>query len=192
MQLVEEYLNRHNLNNVPLMKHIVDVGYVFSRKETSSNITWTVLQINYVEQEAHPGYYQITITKPRHNGFTEGVMFEKSENIRIEWGDYEAWMLNWMNKNKKTIVPETNNSAVLTAWEMFVYSCDSWMSLHSRNEDLFQSLNYEASPDARMAALTRSLNVFKDKKLNSAWREHVRTYTNNYCGWMAESAGKNA
>lgn len=187
MQICEEYLKRHSITGVSLFKHI-SLGYLFLREPSEFGFKWTVLSIFWKEPDHRPGHYLMRFSCPIHDSRSL-EMHTMRDDSRVSWDTYEDFLSNWSLKCDKNHVIKTRHEVTLAAWEMFVYSHDSFFAKNYRNLSglLFGSLDFTSSVKDRIASYEAFLACV-DTKSNpfKAWKQTVNIYTKNYCYWLAD------
>ena len=191
MQIVEEYFKRHSLTGVPLLKHS-KLGYVFLREPKDFGFEWTVVSIFWRPHDYHPGNYLIRFSRPVHDSYSIEFpvpMELLRPDIKVNWDSYEEFLYDWCRTCDKKHVIHRRKEVILVAWEMFVYSYDSYLDCNYRNLSglLFDSLNFSSSVDSRFASY-QNFMAYVDYKNNpfKHWKQLVNAYAKHYCYWLSE------
>lgn len=186
MQICEEYLQRHSIG-VPLFRHL-SLGYLFFRQPSDLGFKWMVLSIIWRDPDHRPGRYIFRFSQPLHDSHSF-EMDSLQPDAHVNWDDYEDYLCNWAARRKKEYVICNRKEVVLTAWEMFCYSHDRYLSKHYHHLSslIYGSLNFASPIEARyskyqdfMAYVDLSNNPFR------AWRENIHLYSRHYCHWLAD------
>ncbi len=186
MLLQEEYLLRHNLNDVPLINY-VDKGAVLL-KQSSRYVLFT---IDWIAHDRRPGKFYLNYHIPLHNGCNEGRFFQRvvDYEVQLEWEDYVNYFSNWQNRWQYHDAEIVMNDVVLAFWEVFAYCCNDWLEANFKlfiKKLLYKSLDLKADLVERYAAYQEILVylsnvhtiVFKD------FERHLLSHVQNYCYWL--------
>jgi hypothetical protein len=118
MFICEEYVQRHKIK-MPIIKRI-SFGSLFFKTDNSM---WKMLTITWKEPHNHPGYYNIRILNPIHDGGTRGRCTDLITEDEIYVDEYEEFVLDFLKTVKK--VPTTRKEACNAAWEFSLYIFDT-------------------------------------------------------------------
>lgn len=191
MQLVEEYLKRHEIK-IPHIRHF-NCGYVFFRTMESSRVKWKILKIVYVPDSSHPGTYSIISMNPYYNGYVKGsnVFSEDFNYSTIQIDELEKFLFKLTKNYKKSEIISDQKNVILTAWEMFVYYGDNFFSKEVPVNLLYESLNPKLSLVEKHMAYTNVVQYLTDKKseIVRIWRDELLNLTKYYLHWVS-SFGK--
>lgn len=188
MRIFEEYLKRHNID-VPIVRHC-SIGTLILRGDNR----WAIMSIKWEHHDYHPGQYQIHINSPIHDGYMNEILFTKNSPIYKKWDEYENFFLKW-DENYPRLKPIADpKEVVLAAWEMFVFSCDSWFSKKDFKikQLLFESLDKDNSLDLRYDKYQEMINYISDEYplMFRIWKNEVLARTQNYSFWLAAALNK--
>jgi len=186
MQIYEEYLKRHSIGVSPV-KH-VSLGYLFFRESSDIGFQWTVLSIFWNEPDRSPGNYSIRFSTPIHDSRSAEMDLLRLDK-RLSWDEYEEFFYDWaLNCNKNKII-SGQKQITLTAWEMFVFSHDTYFARTYKNmSDLFfESLDFNLSVENRFSSYQKIIKSF-DEKLNpfKSWKSEINSYSKHYCHWLVD------
>lgn len=195
MRLYEEYFNRHLIVDVPVAHHCA-VGSLILRTTDSSiwKSRWILVSIRWESHDHHPGQYQIGINYPIHDGYLHEQLFTQLPSVTKKWHEYEDFFLEWSG-NLKAVVPVYGPyEIVLAAWEMFVFSYDSWFIKQpfEIKQSLFEGLNKENSVHLRYQHyqdVVIFLSTYHPAVLR-AWKYEVLSRVQNYADWLVEIVDK--
>jgi hypothetical protein len=170
MYLFEEYLIRNSIE-VPYVKH-TQLGSVFYRWNNS----WRILQIRFIENSNHPGYYQIKCLEPSGHRYDKsgsdrsGVSLRRVDESQIYWDQYQSFFLNWCDR-----LPEvaTDEQAKVAAWEMCIYCFDTLLLNYVNSEDFYNALNPDLSFERRCVFIDRVYGTIRRDERNSKIREPI-------------------
>jgi len=195
MYLAEEYLSRHSIES-SFVKH-TEYGVVFFRREfknKNKNINWIFLEISYENNNVHPGIYRIKLMEPVHNGGKTGRLFSQiGYPVCLQWDEYEDWMLNKEIPDSSLWRPIIKQEEIiLFAWEMFVYTQDSWISKHALDDDLFSSLNDDLDLPTRYKHYQNIIkkiftNQDQDQNQHFYWTGEMMNFVKKYCHWWVKN-----
>ena len=192
MRLYEEYLNRHSITDVLVAKHC-DSGSLILRTTDASIWTsrWLLLSIHWENHDHHPGQYKIDMSYPIHNGYVYEIFFDQYPTITKKWHEYEEHLINWATHIKGAVPVVDSIDITLAAWEMFVFSYDSWFSKQAPNDikkSLFESIN-KNKPISYRHESYQDVLFYISKEHPSVMRFWKCEFLNrlyNYSYWLAE------
>jgi hypothetical protein len=111
------------------------------------------------------------------------------DDAKVSWDGYEDFLHKWSLSCNKDYVIKTKKEVALTAWEMFVYSHDSYFAKNHRDLSglLFESLDFTSSVDARFASYQTFISCV-DVHSNpfKSFRQTTNIYVRNYCYWLPD------
>jgi hypothetical protein len=190
MRLFEEYFKRHNIADVPVAHHC-STGSLILRTTDSSlwKNRWLLVTIRWVDHDHHPGEYHIDMNSPVHDGYLSETVFTKWPTNHKKWHEYEDFVMTW-SENLKGVTPVRGvREVTLAAWEMFVFSYDSWFSRQPFDVKrmLFESLDKERPTDYRYQHY-QDVAIFlatHHPAVLRAWKYEVLARVQNYADWLA-------
>jgi hypothetical protein len=195
LSLAEEYLQRHSIKDVPLVKHVAQ-GTVFMREEVDDEIEWHLLTIQFSpEGSGHhtgPGSYIIRRLVPNHDGYVGrgSGLFQTVATDTVEWDQYEDFMWAFVKTGDRPKPIIDQREVLMTAWEMFVYACDSGLVAHAANEAFFKTLDPSLTTQQRHMNFTLFSNHFHrvEPTLFELWNREFLTHVknHNHCLWLAK------
>ena len=188
MRIFEEYLDRHKID-VPIVRHC-NIGTLILRGDNR----WVTLSIKWENHDYHPGQYHINMNSPIHDGYLNEIIFTKNAPIYKKWDEYENFFLKW-GQNYPRLKPISDpKEVVLAAWEMFVFSCDSWFSKKDSDTKklLFESLDKDNSIELRYKKYQEMLSIIEIDcpPMLRIWKYEVLVRTQNYAFWLATVLNK--
>lgn len=154
MKIFEEYFQRHDIIDVPLVRHCTNGSLILESFDSQIwKSKWVIFSIRWVDHDHRPGHYLMEINVPQHDGHETGEVFDQQVQIEKKWQEYEDFILDW-SKNIKGVRPIKGKEAIIFAWEMFVYVYDSWFlkQPESLKQKLFQSLDKDNSIQTRYSS----------------------------------------
>jgi hypothetical protein len=144
MRLFEEYFQRNQITQVPVVHHCAYGSLLLRTNDPSVwSSKWVLVNLKWQHSDSHPGKYHFDISLPVHDGFLKGNLFQKYPTVEKNWQDYEDFIINW-SSNIYGVEPVIGTKEIfLCAWEMFVFMCDGWFmkQTYEIKEFLFQTLN---------------------------------------------------
>lgn len=200
MRIYEEYLNRHNIKNVPIVHHSRSSSLICrldSNHPRWKGHKWLLTSILWDHNNHHPGNYRFEMHFPVHDGCSKNCFFTqynpsviRSEKPSIikKWDEYEDYILDEFCM-MEGLKPVKEKDAFLTAWEIFVYIYDSWFyqQSHDIKSILYESLDKEKSSKHRykyyqeiVAFLTNNHSI-----VLRSWRFDLLIRVQNYADWLA-------
>jgi hypothetical protein len=190
MRLFEEYFQRHQITQVPVVYHCVSGSLLL--RTNDRNIwknRWVLINLKWQHGDGHPGKYHFDVSLPIHDGFLKGSIFERCPTIQKNWQEYEDFIDSWAS-SLRGVEPVCGIKEIfLCAWEMFVFMCDSWFmkQTYEIKEFLFQTLNIENSIDVRFEYYENMMNIIsiKQPSLIRVWRYEVLSRVQCYANWLA-------
>jgi hypothetical protein len=192
MRPFEEYFNRHDIKDVPVVHHCNGASSLILKTTDSSLWTsrWLLVTLKWEPHDHRPGRYAITARQPVHDGYLTEQFFLDFPQTYKKWDEYEDFLLEWCN-SLKGVVPVVGDhyEVVLTAWEMFVYVYDSWF-LKQPNDiknSLFHGLDKEKPIKYRYQHY-QDVIVFlstHQPAILRAWKYDFLVLVSNYADWLA-------
>lgn len=190
MRLFEEYLNRHNIV-VPIIHHC-NSGVVLLQSTDLSiqKNRWLIITIEWFQHEVRPGWYNISISSPIHNGFLSGDLFVNTPPIQKKWDEYEDYIFE-LRQSLKSVVPiQGSQEITLAAWEIFACVYDGWFVKQpfEIKQSLFESLDKEKSIEHRHEHYCEVLMFLSTHYLVVArtWKYDVLAKFHNYSDWFVK------
>lgn len=189
MQLVEEYLKRHGIN-VPFVRHVKQ-GYLFVKRPSEIRVEFRILSIKHEVTWRHPSQYKVNVIMPRHNNYSEGRMFDLIDDVVVSWDEFPEWITDpFGDADDKTNLILGQKEALVCAWEMFVYCCDSGLVDRVNDRIFWTSLDEDAPIDDRYIATKDIIEGYKNsiskERIWCLWRDNIETFLKNYCFWLDE------
>jgi hypothetical protein len=193
LSLAEEYLQRHNIEDVNYIKHIRS-GTIFMREESNLGIEWGLTTINFFDRrtdDTHgPGNYVIRHMRPIHDGYQNRKgMFETIASTTLEWDQYEDYMWSLILRPGRPRVMKDQKEVLLTAWEMFLYCCDSGLISYANNEIMYRTIDPEIPSSQRYSGFSTMKDQLQKTEPNfyDLWnKEFMQQHVKNNCQWLAK------
>lgn len=182
MKLFEEYLSRHNIIDIPLVHHC-NHAFLLLKNDKS----WSLLSIDWLPHDRHPGHYVIKIQKPVYDGYLIGKLFTTAVYAEVKWNEYENYLLNQCSFFSG-LKPIASKNAVISAWEIFVYTHDSWFSKQNYQikDKLFKSLDNELSFEERYSAYQDAAMLISTHQpaIMHSWKYELLLKLQNQAMWL--------
>lgn len=125
MRLHEEYIQRHKLD-IPVV--LRDSRSTLFLKTKNAPYRWSIFGIVWRHKKHNPGFYQFSQMEPIRNGLGA---FNSVDVNDVYWDQYETELFKIIDRYKGDGffgVPKDHQ--ILTAWEMFLYMYEDWLSRH--------------------------------------------------------------
>lgn len=191
MRLCEEYFKRHSINDVPVAYHCSAGSLILRTTDPSIwKSRWILISIAWENHDFHPGKYKIGFNLPIHDGYLDKLLFTQFPPTIKKWHEYEDFFIDW-SANLEAVVPVVGLEEVfLAAWEMFVFSYDSWFN--ERPDEikrlLFDSLDKENTIHQRYQYCQHILTYLSTSHPETlkVWKYNVLVRVQNYSDWLAK------
>lgn len=194
MDLLQEYYERHQIKEVPLIRY-VDRDYLLLRSKEGDNRI-TALYITYsAKPETSPGTFRFGVQHPTYDAGSNQVNPLRSTwEKKLEWDEWESFVAAWSEASRGHVVPLTGDEADLAVWEVFAYCHDTWLSqnLPPRLIDkLFVVLDRDAPGADRKAAAAELEAFLKARPVNKPAASLAGLMSNygaadNQAAWLAK------
>jgi hypothetical protein len=144
MQLHEEYIVRHGLS-VPIVRY-EDVSRVMLKREDKFP-KWFIFSVEWQQPDHHPGHFEKCEYFACHNGWSRRE-FQTHNRERIEFSDYEHYILDWAKEQKLNNVRVVTDKKErdLACWEMLLYIWDDWLAQNC-SSSLYVTLEQTINPE---------------------------------------------
>lgn len=202
MRLYEEYLKRHNIQDVQFAHHANQSSLCLAidslnvwQNILKQNIVqkmpkYAILQIKWENNEHHPGLYYVTISYPVHDGYLNDSIFSTYRIATLKWQDYESFVLNNLNEHLDGArIFHDFLEISIAAWEMFVLAYDSWFNKQTGDIKylLYESLDKDNDLEKRWGycqEILRQLQTINPVTFR-CWKYDVFVKINNHSEWLA-------
>ena len=205
MNILEEYLQRHNIHNIPTVHHCNSTFAIAKPSIITTSSTYLYITVNWVDRTKGPGNYQIDFKSPqkienhalayiKHSDFvSQSVLFKNLSSQTIEYDEYENFMFDWYyavcNSETKWVFANSKDEARLMLWESFVYIFDFYFSEvpYDIKSYLWESLNLENSIERRIQYINSIMDYvgFNSRLIFSVWAKDMYAYMRNYNKWIS-------
>lgn len=203
MRLYEEYLSRHQINDVPMVHHALNSCIFFKLKDINlwaelvnqSSIQtyrplYGIFQVRWIQSDHHPGHYEASIYNQIHDGYAQDKILNTCQIANLKWHEYENFMQIYTKKFKKFELIKGQNETFLAGWEMFVGAFDGWFAKQGGDIKymLFQSLDEDVPVNFRMeyaSEILRKISHFHTSVMRS-WKNEVFQKIQNYSEWLVK------
>lgn len=188
MRIYEEYIKRYNLS-LPIVKHI-NFGCIFLRNSStvSNGIEWLLYTISFKPPSNHPGEYIIRTLRPIHDGCKSSYNFQTIDEDIVEWDKYESHVMGWIRKKNKNHVIHGTKEVVLTAWEIFIHTHDSFFAKNYSPNIIFNTIDDSASIKDRYNSYQECINILQNEytEVYNYWKFEMVEYIRNYSHWLSQ------
>lgn len=198
MDLLQEYYERHGIT-LPMVRHVDRNHLVFVMAENKADQSagrYTLLTVSFsTKPDNHPGTFRFLQSAVAYDAGNSNSS-SPTRNVwekKLEWDDYEPFILEWAAANKGQVALLSADQASLALWEMFAYSHDTWLAqnLSPRQIDLLCTvLDPAEGVPARAAAATELEGVLKsrNKSVYAAFTALRNTCTDRerMADWLAD------
>lgn len=202
MRLYEEYLKRHNIQDVPLAHHCSNATMLLGIDSLTS---WQALlkqtivtkmpkyaffQIKWDHSDHHPGQYLVSLAYPIHDGYLKDTIFTNYSVAQLRWHEYEKFILNHLPEYLSGLRTFHDYIEIaLIGWEMFVLAYDSWFNRQSGEIKyfLFESLDKDNDLERRWGFCQELLRKLQNVSpvVVRCWKQDVFSRVNCHAGWLA-------
>mgnify|MGYP003475227717 CR=1 FL=1 len=202
MKLYEEFLARINVN-VPVIEHHSEWAFLFRTYGEGWRTPFVLMTVQWTQVENRVGHYIIAYHKAVHDGFGSNRYFEKYNDARVAWDEYDDYFKNWEVRRyikpglQESLAPVYgDNQMLFSAWEMFIFTHDTWVArqppefrvyvegaiddLRSDNERI------KSYQNALLFLTTREPTVLK------TWKNEIMGRMRNYGHWLGRLLTSNA
>lgn len=206
MKIVEDYIRRNNLQEVPIVQHCDSLFFIARPRLVEDNMGYLYMTSNWIERSKGPGSYMVKFFSPqkvgknwmnklRHQIYADkSFMFKEISTHTVEYEDYETFMFNWMDmvysSSDKWIVAKNRDDALFMVWESFVYIFDVVLSEFPAmaKVDLWESLNAGNGVIKRQEHIRNTLGHICSisDQMHNVWLSDVCHHMDSYCDWMSE------
>jgi hypothetical protein len=187
MRPFEEYFIRHQIKNVPLVKHVDNGCMLFYLGDVDKN-QFCLCTYFWQDNTIHPGRYYVHFQIPVKNGYEKHRLFETHSEMNIKWHEYEAYWINWMQNNTEFTPIDNYEQAYLAAWSCFVYIIENFCNNLKPNwKNLFlESANLKNPVRSRIRYSEDCQKILEDSfpKISYLWKTRFYKYFENYSDWI--------
>jgi hypothetical protein len=202
MRIYEEYLKRHQIDDVPMAHHAGQSCFFFTSNNRQfwcellniDGLFYTpaggIIQFKWIGNDHHPGSYDVTMHYQIHDGHKHDKIFANYTIATIKWHEYENFVFSFTQKFKNAQIIKEENNIINALWEMFVASYDGWF--YKQNGDikylLFQSLDDEQSKDTRIMYIQEIMKKisYSSPNILRNWKYEVLNRIQYRADWLAD------
>ena len=185
MFLQEEYLKRHNIEDVPIINYVTK-GSLLLRMDSG----YLLKTIEWKESTRHPGTYFINYHTPVHDGYAKSRYFNKISDVEreIEWDEYQAYISSWA---RGTLEPVCGDKEVILAiWEIFIFCCDGMLvdfTDSTLEKLIYKCVDSDSSIDQRFQGYQECLVYagLEFPALLKTFKHDLLPHVQHYCYWLA-------
>lgn len=187
MRLHEEYIHRYALK-IPVIQY--DERSVVFLRSKSTPLTWRVLSIHWHPEESHPGYYEMSLRSPQHDGFTRNPFNQCMRNCVLYWDQYEKKVLSVAAELKREFIAVSKQEHYFTAWQFLLFIFDSALA-HVMGRDFYIWVERCLSPGFSFAdrtiCLDNSIKAVKEfPDVYEFWRYEIAPLGGTHSQWLED------
>jgi len=204
VKIIEEFLNRNNLNDIPIVQHCDNAFFILKSVFMTESNNYILIDIKWNDKQKGPGNYIIQFKSFRKfntdwyeflknkNYIDRNLICKTSSSHIVEYDDYENFIFNYFDSLSSNysnyITPLNQQDAYFMMWESFVYLFDSYF-IHENSEVkelLWESLDANNVADNRIKNIDKILNILYNKfyPLYCVWNVDMLDMANNYSDWI--------
>lgn len=204
MNILEEYLARHNRMDLPVAHHCTRSFFIARQSIVTCGSGFLMLDVMWVTRTRGPGYYSVSTISPhkpslnwrsflRHmDSFSRSTLTRTMSTSAVEYDEYEDFMEDWFRNLKHQECSwkgaSDRDSCLFMLWEVFVYIFDNLFaeSPFLVRSDLWDSLNEERSHEERKESIGKVVS-YVDRMSGSAsdfWLTDLIMFSKRYAPWM--------
>lgn len=204
MNILEEYLARHDRMDLPVVHHCTRAFYIARQNIVTGGSGFLMLDVMWVNRTRGPGYYSVSTISPhkptmnwrslvKHmDSFSRSTLTRTISTSSVEYDNYEDHVEGWF---RQLCRPDgawrgalDRESCLFMLWEIFVYIFDSLFaeSPFMVRSDLWDSLNEDRSAFERRESIGRVV-AHVDRispPASDFWITDMITFSKRYAPWM--------
>jgi hypothetical protein len=194
MRLYDEFLSRLDIR-VPIIEHHNEWAFLFRTYGEGWKTPFVLMQVQWVQMDNRVGQYLITFNRAIHDGHAHKRYFEKYNDIRVNWDEYDSYFTNWEVRRyikpglKESMTPiHGDNEMLFSAWEMFVYTHDNWIARQSPEFRVYVEgvVDDARSDNERIRSYQNALLYLttREPSVLRVWKNEVMGRLRNYGHWL--------
>lgn len=204
MNILEEYLHRLGLVDMPAVHHCDRSFFVARQRIVSGASSFMMLDVMWTARSKGPGYYAVSVITPhkpsvnwrsflRHtDSFSRSTLTRTLTTQSIEYDDYEEHIEKWFKTislpDSGWVGAQDGESCLLMLWEIYVYVFDNLFAEAPAlvRADLWDSLSAEATPAARRSSIDSVVSYVNrmSKSAGDFWSADLMLFSRRYANWM--------
>lgn len=189
MNLLEEYLDRHKIKNVPIIRHMQD-GSLFLRSKFNDKLDgsqYAILSFYWHANANHPGHYYVETNLPVFDGFKKSTLFLSYSTVTLKWHEYENYWINYINFQDNFDLLN-NSESFFACWQMFLFIFHNFYeSLRASHKKIFmESINYEYSRARQLRYIENCEKILENfyPKIFHYWKNKFCRHLDNHADWI--------
>ena len=194
MKLYEEFLSRINVS-VPVVEHHSEWAFLFRTYGDGWQTPFVLMTATWTQSENRVGYYLIAYHRAVHDGFSTKRYFEKYNDTRVAWDEYDDYFKNWEVRRyikpglKESLSPIFgDNQMLFSAWEMFIYTHDGWVARQPPEFRVYVEgvIDDARSDNDRIKSYQNALLFLttREATILRAWKNEIMGRMRNYGHWL--------
>jgi hypothetical protein len=194
MKLYEEFLTRINVK-VPVVEHHNEWAFLFRTYGEGWKTPFVLMNVQWNQIDNRVGHYLITYHKALHDGYQQRRFFEKYNDTRVTWDQYESYFINWEVRRyitpgiQESMLPIFGeNQMLFSAWEMFVYTHDGWVARQPPEFRVYVegAIDDTKTDNERIRAYQNALLFLTTREPSAlkTWKNEIIGRMRNYGHWL--------
>jgi hypothetical protein len=204
VKIIEEFLNRNNLNDIPIVQHCDNAFFILKSVFMTESNNYILIDIKWNDKQKGPGNYIIQFKSfkkfntdwyeflKNKNYIDRNLIYKTLSSHIVEYDDYENFIFNYFDSlslnYSSYITPSNQQDAYFMMWESFVYLFDSYFIYENSEvkEILWESLDVNNIADNRIKNIDKILKILYNKfySLYCVWNADMLDMANNYANWI--------
>jgi len=204
VKIIEEFLNRNNLNDIPIVQHCDSSFFILKPVSITESNNYILIDIKWNDKQKGPGNYTIQFKSfkkfntnwyeflKNKNYIDRNLIYKTSSSNIVEYDDYENFIFNYFDSLSLNcsdyITPSNQQDAYFMMWESFVYLFDSYFTHENTEvkEILWESLDVNNLAENRIKNIDKILKILYNKfySLYCVWNVDMLDMANNYANWI--------
>lgn len=191
--LIQEYLNRHNIDDYPIVQRPTknnNFTLLFKSKKNNIKSKLILLRITAEFPPHAPVCYKLDWYESVHNS---NAFNQVSPCITTQWDEYESDLLA-MAENFDDMTSITDSQSLdLYIFEIFLYCNDELISTYplSTQRQFWEIIDESKDLDVRLKKLNECIEqIHKNKSLLTKWMQVSIHIKNSYAFWLGNLFNK--
>lgn len=184
MKILEEYFNRHNIIQVPVVHHC-ELESVFLRNVETNELK--IFHIKWQNHDFHPGNYKIEISTP-NKGVIRTILY---------WDEYEDYILKWIDEEVYwNPIKKIKENLILTGFEFLINSNKNNQAItlapFRLKNIINEALNSKNEIDHRLSRCSKFIQFICEyhPDMFRYWRNEIFKHIDNYSDWLPDLISK--
>lgn len=191
----QEYLGRHNIV-LPEVHHTLGKGSLVLRTDSPScdlASRWIMVSLEWMESDRHPGYYEIVVKKPVHDGCSKEMWSSVAgypPQLSLQYEEIEPFFVEFARSHGKIVPALGSPDLPLANWEIFLYTYDGYLASKAsvRLRDQIEQSIDPAIPDyGRYRSCLRAVDILMDElpQAFEGYSRNIHAHTQKSLAWLA-------